>query len=246
MNRPAAQTQALNKVQLLLVKRQGVTGEAFERALRAEARAISPRSPTVELAMALPPAVMGLSTQGASGAGLAPIDAVLEISAAVDTSLNALALRFAGIGARLAALLDPTHSCVLAGTEHIVMPGNAPVVLYCPLRRLGHLSRAQFQDYWLNVHAEFGRFPGNRYRQYHCEEVATQAAAAMVGLAAGDFDGLAIAYFDDVAHLRATLASPDISKDAFADEQRFIAHSRSQFLPFAAVDFGAGQCESRT
>ena len=54
---------------------------------------------------------------------------------------------------------------------------------------------------------------------------------------AGDFDGLAIAYFDDAEHLRRTLASPDISKDAFADEQRFIAHSRSQFLPFAAVNF---------
>jgi hypothetical protein len=239
MNRPAVEMQALHKVQLLLVKAAGVKREAFEQALRAEAKSLARQSSKVELATALPPSVMGPSTQGASGAGLPSIDAVLEISDSVDMPLATLAGRFAGLGARMSALLDRTHSCVLAGTEHIVMPGNGTVILYCPLRRLERLSRREFQDYWLNVHAEFGRFPGNRYRQYHCEEAATNAAAAIADLPPGDFDGLAIAYFGDVEHLQATLASPDISKDAFADEQRFIAHSRSQFLPFEVHEFDA-------
>jgi hypothetical protein len=240
MNRPSPRVQARHKVQLLLVKSAGVAREPFEQALRAEAESLARQPAKIELATALAPAVMGLSTQGASGAGLPSIDAVLEISDSPGLPLSSLAGRFAGIGSRLASLLDRAQTCILAGTEHIVMPGNAPVILFCPLRRLESLTRREFQDYWLNVHAEFGRFPGNRYRQYHWDEAATNEAAAIAGLPPGDFDGLAIAYFNDIGHLRATLASPDISKDAYADEQRFIAHSRSQFLPFAAVDLAAG------
>lgn len=240
MSRPVVPIPVSHKVQLLLVRQAGVQSAQLASALLTEARALRRDGVNVGLAMALPPSVMGLSTQGASGSGLPTIDAVLEIADSPDRSFGALGERFAGIGARLTGLFDQPKSCALAGTEHIVMPGAGPVILYCPLRRLEHLSRREFHDYWLNVHAEFGRFPGNRYRQYHCDEAATQAAGAAAGVAAGDFDGLAIAYFNDVGHLRATLASPDISKDAFADEQRFIAHSRSQFLPFAAVEFTPG------
>jgi len=236
MSVPAVPTQVLHKVQLLLCKAPGAPGGQFESALRAAALAIAAAGQQVALALALPPQVMGLSTQGASGSGLPAIDAVLEVSDSVAAPFSGLAAQFAGIGARLTGLLDQSNSCVLAGTEHIVMPGEGPVILFCPLRRRETLGRREFQDYWLYVHAEFGRFPGNRYRQYHCDEAATRTAGALTGIAAGDFDGLAIAYFNDVGHLAKTLASPDISKDAYADEQRFIAHSRSQFLPFARVD----------
>ena len=227
------------KIALMLARRLEADPDAFLRALTVEAQTLAKAGQKVNLAAALPASVMGPSTQGASGAGLPTFDAILELSAAPDISPQALAKPLGGIGGRIAALLDPARSGVLAGTEHIVMPGEAPVMLFCPLRRLDRLTREEFQRYWLDVHAEFGRRPGTHYRQFHCEEPATAAAAAATGVAAGDFDGVALAYFDDTDRLRATLADPHIAREAYADEQRFIAHDRSLFLPFASIAIGA-------
>ena len=124
MSGPAIPTQVSHKVQLLLVRAADAPGAQFEAALRGLARAIAATGRKVGLAVALPPAVMGLSTQGASGSGLPAIDAVLEVWDSVTLPFSGLAASFAGAGERLAGLLDQKKSCALAGTEHIVMPGE--------------------------------------------------------------------------------------------------------------------------
>jgi hypothetical protein len=215
----------------MLALKVGVDRAEFHRMLGAAMPALDGAS----LSFSISGNVLDPSAQGASGVGLPAIDAVMEISASIETPLGTIADRLQGIGGRIAAQLDLSGSGILAGTEYIVMPGEGPVMLFCPLRRLERLSRQEFQHYWLDVHAEFGRRPDNRYRQFHTDDATTVIAAAAAGVPASNFDGIALAYFDDLDHLRSKLSSPEIAGDAFADEQRFIDHARSQFLPFTAA-----------
>jgi hypothetical protein len=99
--------------------------------------------------------------------------------------------------------------------------------------RCTHLSAEQFSDYWLNVHADFGRRdPASRYRQLHISPPLTATIVAASDFKAAPFDGVAQAYFTDPDELRAKLASPEIALEAYEDERRFIDHARSAFLPF--------------
>jgi hypothetical protein len=172
---------------------------------------------------ALPRDLLGPSPQGAAGPA-AHYDFVLEAvgSAAGDRLSVALAA---------AAGLDRTRSRAFVGTAHEIVAGGGDVALFCPLVRLGHLTPAGFQRYWLDVHADFGRRnPVNAYRQIH-----PRAATLPAGLPHATFDGVAQALFADLAAMQARLASPDIAGDAYEDERRFIDHGRSAFLPFERV-----------
>ncbi|MBH0114591.1 EthD domain-containing protein [Novosphingobium sp. YJ-S2-02] len=210
---------------LLLLK----AGEESDTALDALAHGLAGRTGT-QLWRALPPGVLGDSPQGeAVGAGLAfdfavEIDGAHEPSELADLALPKAIAREAGVA--------------VIGTEHHVMPGEGAVALFCPLRRLPGLTGEGFRDYWLNRHADFGRAnPESRYRQLHPDPQASDDLCAALGLPACDIDGVAEAYFRDIDELRAVLASPDIAGDAFADEQRFIDHARSAFLPFERIAF---------
>ncbi|WP_165323815.1 EthD domain-containing protein [Rhizorhabdus phycosphaerae] len=173
---------------------------------------------------ALPRDLLGPSPQGAAGPGTG-YDLVLEAvgSAAADRLAVALAA---------ATGLDRARSLAFVGTGYEIVGGEGDVALFCPLVRLGHLTAAGFQRYWLDVHADFGRRnPVNGYRQIHPRGSATQPA----GLPDAPFDGVAQALFADLPAMQARLASPDIAGDAYEDERRFIDHARSAFLPFVRI-----------
>ncbi len=172
---------------------------------------------------ALPRDLLGPSPQGAAGPGTA-YDLVLEAtgSAAADRLAVALAA---------AEGLDRTRSRAFVGNAYEIVGGSGDVALFCPLVRLGHLTPAGFQRYWLDVHADFGRRnPVNAYRQIHPRQAVVPA-----GLPDALFDGVAQALFADLRAMQARLASPDIAGDAYEDERRFIDHARSAFLPFERI-----------
>lgn len=192
-------------------------------ATRARLLAACRATPGLHSWKALPRDLLGPSPQGAAGPG-AHYDLVLEAIGAAAGDRLAVALA-------AAEGLDRTRSRAFVGTAYEIVPGGGNVALFCPLVRLGHLTPAGFQRYWLDVHADFGRRnPVNAYRQIH-----PRRAVLSAGLPDAPFDGVAQALFADLAAMQARLASPDIAGDAYEDERRFIDHARSAFLPFERV-----------
>lgn len=102
-------------------------------------------------------------------------------------------------------------------------------LIYC-LRRRSELSLREFQEHWLEQHARFGRDNVllRRYVQYHRLEddpVLTAMAQASV-TQVEPFDGVAISWWDDLASVRAGMASAEVAA-ALEDEAYFIDHTRS-------------------
>jgi hypothetical protein len=157
-----------------------------------------------------------------------PFDAVFEVGAE-DADLAVIAAAVKDVAGRLGEWVDPSRSAAIAGTEHVIVPGNQPLELVFALRRLPTLTSQQFHDHWLNEHAEIARrVPGLRgYRQFHAEAAASADAAASAGLAGCDFEGTAEGFFENRDAFLQTMAQPAVTADALADERTFIDHARS-------------------
>ncbi len=99
------------------------------------------------------------------------------------------------------------------------------------LRRKPGLSLEEFQEHWLERHSQFGlRTPAvRRYVQYHTlanDPIRETLAQAADGPLVDSYDGLAIAWFDDVEAMRHAMQGEDVAA-ALEDEKHFIDHSRS-------------------
>lgn len=125
--------------------------------------------------------------------------------------------------------IDWQRSAALAGTVHVIVPGEENLMFLLAIRRRSSLTRTQFEDHWHVRHAELGRrIPGSLgYRQVRAEAELSRAAAAAVGAAAHDFDGAALAFHTDVASFLTRMRNPAVAETALADERRFIDHGRS-------------------
>lgn len=221
-----------NKVQLLLTLHQGKALNLFEAHLAEEGERICKllphgtrhlrgvrlsNDPTRQTAYA-----MELSGEQES------FDVVFEVGAeGADWSKLTSALN--GITQNLAAWIVPLKSAVIAGSEHVIIPGECPLLLVYALRRLTSLSSQQFHDYWLNKHAEVARtIPVLRaYRQFHADEKATIEAAGELGIAIADFDGAAQGYYREIKDFMDIMTQPEVVADAIEDEKRFIDIPRS-------------------
>lgn len=107
-------------------------------------------------------------------------------------------------------------------------------LIFC-LRRLPHLSRAEFQRYWREVHGPLVRQHAaalriRRYVQAHTlDDQFNEALRASRG-ADEAFDGVAELWWDGRAEFEAATASAEgraASLALFEDERRFIDHARS-------------------
>jgi uncharacterized protein (TIGR02118 family) len=108
-------------------------------------------------------------------------------------------------------------------------------LVFC-LRRLPHLSLAEFQDYWLNTHGPLVRSHADtlkirRYVQTHTLDNArlNQALGASRGAPEG-YDGVAELWWDSVEDLAASGATPEGRAASLAllkDERSFIDLARS-------------------
>jgi hypothetical protein len=103
-------------------------------------------------------------------------------------------------------------------------------LVYC-LRRRPELTLEEFQGHWLEHHAGYGRTNPQvlRYVQYHtlAEDPIRQALPqAGAGAAAEPYDGVAVAWFADVASMKLSMQGDNVAA-ALEDEKLFIDHDRS-------------------
>lgn len=204
--------------------------------LAAAARRASSGRPgiEVELATLLPAeALPGL----AHVAGLDPAlpDVILTLRGTDEGVLGAAPQ----VTQALAGQVDLQRAALVATRRHAILPGTDAIRLFFGLRRLELLSRAQFQDYWLNVHAHLGRrlIPPYTYHQLHAldaPELALSASlATATGWPVGTFDGVVEVHFPDLAAFVAQLSRREVAEEALADERNFIDHARSLFWAYA-------------
>ena len=103
-------------------------------------------------------------------------------------------------------------------------------LIYC-LRRLPNLSLEEFQAHWLEHHSQFGRRVEGirRYVQYHTlANDPIREAMVQAGVSSVDpFDGVAIAWWDDLDALRTDMTEGAHVAEALEDEKYFIDHHRS-------------------
>jgi len=106
-------------------------------------------------------------------------------------------------------------------------------VTYC-LRRLPHLTRAQFQDYWLNTHGPLVRRHAallnvRRYVQVHTGHDELNETLRKLNGSPEPFDGVAELYFDSIEAFNFPASTPEgkaalkaLREDMhkFADEAR--------------------------
>ena len=103
------------------------------------------------------------------------------------------------------------------------------------LHRLPHLTRAQFQDYWLNrhgplVHSHAQALGISRYVQTHAIETAFDAGLRGVRGAPEPYDGIAELWWADEAAFERSMRDPAAraaGKILVADEGTFIDLARS-------------------
>lgn len=120
-------------------------------------------------------------------------------------------------------LIAPSGALALAGTQHIVKPGDGEILVVMLARRRAELSHDAFRARWLDGHARFGlATSASGYRQLHPD------------IAPGEdgFDGAGLVFFRDLAHVAQGRAAPEIAREATADEMEFIDHSRSMLMMF--------------
>lgn len=114
-------------------------------------------------------------------------------------------------------------------------------LVFC-LRRLPHLTRAEFQRYWLDHHAPLVRSHAatlgiRRYVQTHTlDHLVNDALQASRG-GPDAYDGVAELWWDDAEALAAATTTPEgrvAGQALLEDEQRFIDLARSPL--FVAVE----------
>lgn len=217
------------EVQIMLVKRADISKAALLESLREERHRLGVAlCAEVELVSSITADAVSTLPHIAESPALSEIpDAILTIRDTPDR----MAAAVKDLADRLESVANTGRSSAVAGYRHVILPGGGPVRLFFGLRRLEHLSRAEFQHYWLYVHADFGRrlLPPFSYHQVHVESEQTKAAARAAGVAASPLDGIVEVHFPDVAASIAQLSRPDVSSEALADERNFIDHSRSLF-----------------
>lgn len=107
-------------------------------------------------------------------------------------------------------------------------------LIFC-LRRLPHLSRVEFQRYWLDVHGPLVRRHAaalrvHRYVQAHTLDDPLNDALRATRGSDEAFDGVAELWWERRSDFEAATASEDgraASLVLFEDERRFIDHARS-------------------
>lgn len=216
----------LEQIQLLLRLRDTESSSTLKRRLTRATNA-DRHAALAHLAIRHPSDPTKLVAHGTVGEGQA-FDAAYTLDAA-PAGAQPLVERMALSLSSVRELIEPEHTAVLVGTEHTVVPGEHPIAIIYPIRRLVHMGQDKFCDYWLNTHARFGQtLEGVRgYRQFHVDQRRSAAAAQALGLGIADFSGVAWAYQASIADIREMLSRPEVAEEALEDEKNFIDLDRS-------------------
>lgn len=173
---------------------------------------------------------------GKETVGATSYEVLVELSSD-NLPIGELTSSLRGLAELLTPWVDLDLSAALAGVEHTIVIGEQPIVLVMALRRLPSLTSEEFHDYWLHKHAEVGRsIPGSQgYRQLHADPEASMSAADAAGVGVSDYEGAAVAFYEDLPYFLDLMSKPEITEVALADERRFLDHSRSMLGLFSAI-----------
>ncbi len=119
-------------------------------------------------------------------------------------------------------------------------------LVFC-LRRRDGLSRDEFQRYWREHHGplmerNMAAFDARKYQQWH---TASGAEAAQINQSRGgpqDYDGVAVVWWDDLAHFLAATGTADgraAGREMYKDELNFIDLENSPIF-MTEVEFEVG------
>lgn len=221
------------KIQLLLTSKQGSSPGLLETRLAAGVERIRHRLPDgawhlVAVRLSDDPTKRLDAYVAELGKEQLSFDAVFEIGAP-DADFSLLTASLTSVMEELSDMIIPQKNAVMAGTEHVILPGQCPLMLVFALHRLPTLTSQQFHEYWLNRHVVVARkVPVLRaYRQFHADVEATCAAGGELGVDITDFEGAAQGYYQGIQDFMDIMTQPAVVADALADERKFIDHSRS-------------------
>jgi hypothetical protein len=140
----------------------------------------------------LPPAYARVS--------LTSFDSVLEIRAPDEVDPRTIVNALEGLSDRFGSIVDGTRSCALMGTEHAVIAGTGPVLLFYCFRRRPPVTHDEFIDYWKNKLVEqTTKTPAKTgYIQLHVDPELSHLAAEAAGFAIDDYDGVALEWYPDM------------------------------------------------
>lgn len=162
-------------------------------------------------------------TSHALSMGGRPFDAEIE-AGWDDAPLAELVGLFDGLAGRLGDRLDAADSYAQVGAVYPFTPRETDVVTLVVISRALTMSWDAHHRYWLDVHGWLVKpgadARGSGYRQFHADPKASSFAARGAGLGRHEYEGFAMAYFDDPEAYRAVMvgANPKLLED----EARFI------------------------
>lgn len=228
------------KIKLLLMRRDGADEAALENALVHESERLRQEfSGKLDFCRAhrvRDDNLMHIAA-GAFDAGR-PFDAMLELAVEGAGDFNSLIALCEGLVERLKALIEAAASAALAGTEHIILPGDGRLLVLIANRRLPSFTHAGFLEYWLDYHGPFAREhappeAGLFYRQFHTDEAATEKLMRATGFGVGNFDGAAECYYASAEGVRKMMGDTATVDQASDDERKFVDHQRCVTSVFA-------------
>jgi hypothetical protein len=212
------------KVQVLLAAPERAVLDAARAAL-VEANWTSQAADTVARVWVLVPgATDGLPHAAALGGDPKSFGAMLDLTGPTCESVLPLVTSLRRVLRPIAA-----QSVVLAGTEHVLAPGEDACQFLVVLAPLPSLSQEAFHTYWLEHHARVVRpgRSGRGYRQFHADPDASRIIGQAIGLSTRGFEGTATGYVPDLATFRTALGDAQRLAPILEDERRFIDHTRT-------------------
>jgi hypothetical protein len=221
------------KLTLMLSRRDGVDAGDLDQAMATEAARLDAAYPhrlSHARALRLHDEPLEQIAAGEFSAGT-PFDGLMAVALDEGGDVISLSARLEGFSDRLKGLIDPKRSGVMAGSEHVVLPGAGPLLVLINNRRLPNFDHDGFIDYWFKYHGPFAREHtppdvGLRYRQFHADVAPTRSLARLTGLAIDDFDGAAECYYAGADRIRDLMGQTEVVDQATADERGFVDHQR--------------------
>jgi hypothetical protein len=180
----------------------------------------------------VPGATDGLPHTLALGGDARSFDAVLDVSGA---TLEDLLARLDAL--RPLVALAGQRSPVLAGTEHVIAPGDAPFQFLVVLALGVSLSREAFQPVLAGTALACG---STRWRRARLPAGPRRSRSESAGRRASrpltlGFEGTASGYVPDLATFHSALGDAARLAPILDDERRFIDHSRTSVGVYAKV-----------
>lgn len=217
---------------LLLVRHNALdTLDAMGAALQAMAPSVAERFAPASLRMGLCRPDNPLAAQLADR-GLNPVDAIIEITWPEPAGEDEILRTFDGLADLFDGVADTATSTVLIGDAHLVVVGDAPVLLGVGGRRDKAIGVDAFRNWHLHQHAkliqEIADPMPSGYEQLHADRGLSKLAAERAGFAYEPYDMFVSINVEDLGAFMNNLTDPAIAGRLYEDELGHVDHSASR------------------